>query len=100
MDSENEQTLHGPGSVAGLGMEPTIQAGVSATLNQPQGKNLALPNSNDGNIRTLIQATFILWLTNQEQNCRDSFCQNSKVMLRNGKTSGTVSTVPFTQTRS
>ena len=74
MDSENEQTLHGSGSEAGLGMEPTIQAGVSGTLNQPQGKNLALPNSKDGNI--------------------------GEVMLRNGKTSGTVSTVPFTQTRS
>ena len=65
MDSENEQTLHGSGSVAGLGMEPTIQAGVSATLNQPQGKNLALPNSNDGNIRENANPSYVYPLTHQ-----------------------------------
>ena len=65
VDLENEQTLHGPGSVAGLGMEPTIQAGVSATLNQPQGTNLALPNSNDGSIRENANPSYVYPLAHQ-----------------------------------
>ena len=59
MDLENEQTLHGPGSVAGLGMEPTIQAGVSATLNQPQGTKAFLMVGNNETDRGMLR---FMWL--------------------------------------
>ena len=65
MDSESEQTFHGPRSAAGFGIEPTSQAGISATHDQPQGKNLALSSSNDGNISENANPRYVYLLTHQ-----------------------------------
>lgn len=98
MDSESEQTFHGPGSVAGFGTEPTSHAGISATHDQPQGKNLALSSSNDGNISENANPRYVYLLAHQPRaKLPKLVLQNSK-MLGHSRTSGTVSTVPFTQT--
>ena len=65
VDSESEQTFHGPGSAAGFGIEPTSHAGISATHDQPQGKNLALSSSNDGNISENANPRYVYLLAHQ-----------------------------------